>query len=281
MVGPVLWFALGCGSGPGREDVSVLSFGARTCEWLLQCGCLSPDFAEGCAPTDFGFDEETMPLTVAFDPECMARMDALLGQTACGDAVAVGYADLCPIYHGAGFEGQDCGPPDPFAGGEGGQDIEPVLCGRGLFCIGGRCTDPASVGFGGLGETCDLLGCDEGLLCDGGVCQLPPGVGEPCVDEVCAAGLSCRFDPVAGGDPTCVALAADGQGCMGHSECTSGNCPRGRCEPPAGEGDACGSMLPCGPGFSCVEQVCTQDAAAASGQLCESMAAGIFTALGE
>ncbi len=248
--------SVGCGEGPGREDVLLDGVVHRFCEKMAECGCLSPEELASCTPSNDGFDQDSLPPELAYDPRCAEQLEGLIGSLSCTDPQPLTFADLCPLYHGTLFEGQPCGYADPFRGagiGGGGGDEYLGDCGSGLQCILGECRDPQTVEFGGEGQPCDLTGCDEGLLCvDGQTCSRLPGPGEPCPDGSCREDSRCVFDPTGGEEPRCEALADIGQPCMGHVECVSGNCPAGFCVAPAGAGSECGSNLPCGEGFECV-----------------------------
>jgi hypothetical protein len=128
-------------------------------------------------------------------------------------------------------------------------------CADGLSCdFNDVCRPP-----GDVGQRCDGVGCREGLLCDpdlGYVCREPPGVGQSCFSGVCTTDAWCDFnDPV---EPTCVAAAANGEACTGHSRCTSGYCPAGWCEARPDLGEDCSELFICASGLFCDGSTCRQ-----------------------
>lgn len=66
--------------------------------------------------------------------------------------------------------------------------------------------------------------CSGAVLGTDGVCAAMPVAGEPCPDALCADGAQCD---IAGETPACVALKADGEACLGDSECLSNGCSEG------------------------------------------------------
>jgi hypothetical protein len=248
----------GCGEGPGRDDLGFLAVATTVCDRLVECGCVSPEEAEFCTGSlspDAFFGAEG----IAYDDACAQAWRRWIDAASCSDPGVPDLGDVCPIYHGAVFEGLPC-------------ESEGALftdCGPQLWCIGGTCVDPVGRALGGRDEPCDpLRGCDEELACSNGVCLPLPGPGQPCADDRCAEGSRCE-PPVDFESPgMCVAGGEVGAPCMGHAECASFNCPAGFCAAPATIGDPCSSTLPCGPELSCQEGVC--QGAAASG-LCGAL----------
>lgn len=240
----------GCSDGPGREDLGFLAVATSACDRLVECGCLSVEEAEECR-LDFGgafFGIEGL----VYDDACAQSWQRWVRSASCTDLVLPELADVCPIYHGATYEGFPCEDAGMFA----------TSCGPQLWCVGGTCIDPAGQSFGGPDELCDpLTGCKGGLACgELGRCMPPPGPGQPCADGRCADGARCEsqdFD----GAPVCVAGGEVGSPCTGHVQCASFNCPAGFCAPAAAVGAPCSTTLPCGPEASCADGVC-QGAAA-------------------
>jgi hypothetical protein len=148
----------------------------------------------------------------------------------------------------------DYGSSRCVAPGEAGDDCRDRPCGEGLWCDNSDvCRSP-----GELGESCDDFNCREGLVCNpdlGWQCDEPPAVGQSCDQGVCAEGAWCDFmtDPAA---PTCVAAAANGEACMGHSRCTSGYCPVGYCVARPAEGEDCSELFICASGLACDGSTC-------------------------
>lgn len=238
-----------CGPGPGREDGLASGFAGRVCDRLAECGCITTEDQQECRSDFQGFDEDSEAPTLAYDPACAQRLSQLVDTLSCDGQTSTSYIDICPLYHGVRREGEACGPVDPADG------VESRACGRELFCIAQVCRDPAKTSFGGPNEPCDILACDPGLTCIEQTCQRLPGPGQPCPEGDCQSGSRCVNEP-ADDQMKCEALATVGQACMGHSECTSGNCPRGQCELPASIGDDCGPTLPCDPKYVCAEGAC-------------------------
>jgi hypothetical protein len=272
-----------CSGGPGREDGAIGRLQTLLCEKALECGCGSPlgDFADpvACGDWDLPYYNDA----VAFDPGCVERWASWVDELTCQATERPSYADLCPLYHGTLRGGEAC---------ENHGLITETSCDRGFFCIAGTCRDPLHTSFGGQGDPCDLgERCDDGLTCVG-LCIRLPGPGEVCLegficnaesscnDGLCDAGFErpcgafndcregwfCSSDPVTGSSQ-CQLAGEVGAPCMGHRECTSGNCPAGVCEDPAGVGDQCGSQLPCGPGLACSGGECQSDGSAATCEL--------------
>jgi hypothetical protein len=274
-----------CTAGPGREDVAVQRLQTLLCEKALECGC-SPlyydEFGEalecGDWQTNINDFEWSLRAELAFDPGCVERWSSWVDALSCSAPVLPAFADLCPLYHGTLRVGDPC---------EQGSIVD-TDCDRGLFCIAGTCRDPELTAFGGLDEPCELGNrCDGALACIDELCQRLPGAGEPCLDYLCSPEARCDFgyeicvalpgpgEPCdageclpgsfCGSDPNtgmseCLRTGDVGDPCMGHRQCTSGNCPAGYCEDPAGVGDPCDGQLPCGPGLFCAEGQC-QDGA--------------------
>jgi len=155
--------------------------------------------------------------------------------------------------------------------------VEPALadencsdrpCAEDLECdFDNVCRGPADVG-----QRCERVGCRDDLLCeyapeiDGSFCREAPGVGATCFSGVCSSGAWCDFnDPV---EPTCVAAAANGEACTGHSRCTSGYCPAGWCEAAPDVGENCSELLVCAAGLFCDGSTCRQSLVA-SPAVCE------------
>jgi hypothetical protein len=285
-----------CVAGTGREDVGIQRLQTRLCEKALECGCeplYYDDFGQplecGAWPVDEYDFEYSYQATLAFDPACVERWTSWADQLSCEVPVLPDYADLCPLYHGTRRAGEACEQ----------SSLVHTDCSAGLFCLAGTCRDPLRTSFGGRGEPCSLGGgCDDDLGCVSSVClRLPgpgefclegflcnaesrcgydlcvalPGPGELCDSGDCEAGAFCSFDPVSGRSE-CQRSGDVGEPCQGHRECTSGNCPAGFCEDPAGVGDPCGSSLPCGPGFACVAGQCqAQGEGVPSGSACAAL----------
>ncbi len=138
--------------------------------------------------------------------------------------------------------------------GEAGDDCRDRPCGEDLWCDGTDVCRPP----GEVGDSCDYVNCREGLVCDsdlGWHCAEPPSIGQSCDQGVCADGAWCDFmtDPAA---PTCVAAAANGEACTGHSRCTSGYCPAGFCLARPAEGEDCSELFICAAGLACDGSVC-------------------------
>jgi hypothetical protein len=264
-----------CGDGPGNEEAAVVgALYVSLCDRLTTCGCLPPDDEFICVEPR-GFQPEPEAADPAFDPQCAQDMVELVRGLDCNRPFELSYADLCPIYHGSILEGQACADLEAGVFGPDGEFIPPAelgSCGPRLFCIQGICRDPTTVSFGGLDEPCDLLGCDGELACIAGLCQPLPLAGQPCAldpnagDGECAEGARCIFD---GDVPMCEAVLDVGAPCTGHSQCASGNCPRGNCEPPAAVGAECSTQLPCAPELDCIEGVCTP--LTGDSELCQSL----------
>lgn len=270
---------LACVGGPGREDVALQRLTTRMCEKARECGCDEPPSEEttgagaaecgGWPPLDLDAEHYgSEHASRAFDPACAERWASWVDTVSCEAPTLPSYADLCPLYHGTRRAGETCS----------GASLVETECERGAYCLAGVCRDLSRSAFGTAGEPCDLGSlCDEGLECIDAVCQrLPgagepclagylcdddsscyetfcasrPGVGEPCSFDECGPGGYCGVDPV-DGVSECRPAGDVGDRCMGHRQCSSGNCPAGFCEEPAGVGDPCGGQLPCGPGLRC------------------------------
>ena len=108
----------------------------------------------------------------------------------------------------------------------------------GLDCGGGSCPGCATGGGCFLSSDCATGGCS------GGICQPPCTTGAQCPSGVCTGGY-CRVPNCAdgvhngaetgvdcgGSSPNCLRCAA-GQGCGAASDCQSGVCVGGLCQPP-------------------------------------------------
>jgi hypothetical protein len=89
---------------------------------------------------------------------------------------------------------------------------------------------------------------------DGYVCREPPGIGATCSSGVCTSDAWCDFADPEG--PICVAAAANGDACTGHSRCTSGYCPAGWCEARPDLGDDCSELFLCAEDLFCDGSTC-------------------------
>lgn len=237
--------SVGPGAEPGRDDLGFLAVATVACDRLVECGCLSLEEAGFCANE---FSNVLVGVEgAAYDDACAQAWRRWWSTASCTDPVYPEIGDVCPIYHGAQFEGLPC-------------EAEGALftdCGPQLWCIGGTCVDPVGLPLGGRDELCDPLhGCDDGLACSGGRCLPPPGPGQPCADGRCAEGSRCEAPLDFEAPSLCVAGGEVGSPCMGHAECASFNCPAGFCIAPSTVGDPCSSTLPCGPGLSCEDGIC-------------------------
>lgn len=257
-----------CGSdgpGGGREDVAVGRLYQRLCDVANECGCELG--GRWCGP----WQEISPPGT--FDEECLDQWAQWAQSLECGASTLPELERRCPPYHGTIYEGMPCNESIDALG------IAPLLatdCGGGLVCVAGLCRDADSLDFGAPGQPCRLgLGCDEGLYCtDEGTCERVRRRGEPCPDDRCEPGTLCdevcmvlpaadqpclrgRCAEGLGCDSgVCRRQAAVGEPCFGHRDCASLNCPAGFCVAPPRPGDPCSGSLPCGPGASCIDQVC-------------------------
>lgn len=267
-----------CIAGPGREDVALQQLLTRMCDKARECDCprsgvdeTTGSFQCGDWPPydpNAGFDDSPYRESLAFDAACVERWTSWVDSLSCETPTLPSYADLCPLYHGTGREGEACW----------GSSLVETDCARGLFCLADACRDPRRTALGTEGEPCDLADrCDAGLACseslcirlpgagdpclfgylcngesycDGIFCESRPGPGEPCGSAECREGSFCSSNPTSG-QSECQPAGDVGDPCMGHRQCLSGNCPAGFCEEPAGEGDPCGGQLPCGPGLIC------------------------------
>lgn len=236
----------GCGDGPGLDGVGVSSLATSICDRLLDCGCLPIEDREDC---QIGFAGGlTADSDLAYDDGCLQKWRRWVSTASCASPSLPGVGDVCPVYHGAVFEGMPCEYGGVFV----------TDCGPRLSCIAGTCVDPGGMSFGGLDEPCELIRrCDDGLACDEvGRCRALPGPGQPCPSGQCAEGSRCEVMGDFEAQPVCVAGAEIGERCMGHAECASFNCPAGFCEPSATVGDPCSDNLPCGPELFCSDGVC-------------------------
>jgi hypothetical protein len=150
-------------------------------------------------------------------------------------------------------------------------------CREGLSCIDQICIESPTLPVP-IGDVCEYewetLPCEAGSYCDwnnGGeasTCVARPEAGDPCSptsDYLCG---SSAYDLICDPDSaTCISAPSEGEPCFDQFLCGPGTyCDGGQdftCQPRKELGDGCGADAVCPVDASCLNAICTADAAAA------------------